>query len=228
MKTVNFRRLICGVLLTAAMLGATSCSDDDDYYYPSVKLEMLTVTAGSDGTLSSVVTDNGERLAVSTDKTSLTLDGGTSKRVISNYEKLVDNTVCIYSLSSVVSPTPLPATDKTFEKGVKSDPLTVTSLWTGYEYINMLLTFKVDGSTTHYFHFVEESVGALEGGVKRISILLYHDSSEGESYYSRRAYASIPLKQYFETGCDTLRVTVANFNTDNVREERTVDYITNR
>lgn len=27
----------------------TACGDDDDYYYPSVKLEFVTVKAGADG-----------------------------------------------------------------------------------------------------------------------------------------------------------------------------------
>lgn len=225
---MKFKRLTYALLLSVLAVGSGSCSDDDDYYYPSVKLEFLTVTAGSDGSLSSVVTDSGRKLSVSDDRTETTLDAGTTKRIVSNYEILDDATVCIYATGSVVSPKPLPATDKTFSNGVKSDPLTLTGIWTGYEYINMLITLRIDGSTTHYFHFVEESVGKVENGVKKIGILLYHDSGNGEDYYGRRTYASIPLKQYFEDGCDTLRVTVANYNLDNEREERTLDYVVNR
>ena len=33
---------------------------DDDYHYPSVKLEFLTAFSGADGYLRSVVTDEGE------------------------------------------------------------------------------------------------------------------------------------------------------------------------
>ena len=40
----------------------TGCGDDD-YHYPSVKLEFLTVFSGADGYLQSVVTDEGENLA---------------------------------------------------------------------------------------------------------------------------------------------------------------------
>ena len=37
----------------------TGCGDDD-YHYPSVKLEFLTAFSGADGYLQSVVTDEGE------------------------------------------------------------------------------------------------------------------------------------------------------------------------
>ena len=42
---------------------------DDDYHYPSVKLEFLTAFSGADGYLRSVVTDEGETLPVVEDKT---------------------------------------------------------------------------------------------------------------------------------------------------------------
>ena len=41
---------------------------DDDYHYPSVKLEFLTAFSGADGYLQSVVTDEGETLPVVEDK----------------------------------------------------------------------------------------------------------------------------------------------------------------
>ena len=38
----------------------TACGDDDDYYYPSVKLEFVTVKAGADGLIQSLLPDKGE------------------------------------------------------------------------------------------------------------------------------------------------------------------------
>ena len=37
----------------------TACGDDD-YYYPSVKLEFVTVKAGADGLIQSLLPDKGE------------------------------------------------------------------------------------------------------------------------------------------------------------------------
>lgn len=42
----------------------TACGDDDDYYYPSVKLEFVTVKAGADGLIQSLLPDKGELLTV--------------------------------------------------------------------------------------------------------------------------------------------------------------------
>ena len=62
----------------------TGCGDDD-YHYPSVKLEFLTAFSGAAGYLQSVVTDEGETLPVVEDKTKTNIEANASVRVISNY-----------------------------------------------------------------------------------------------------------------------------------------------
>ena len=39
-----------------------SACGEDDYYYPSVKLEFVTVKAGTDGSIQTLIPDNGEAL----------------------------------------------------------------------------------------------------------------------------------------------------------------------
>ena len=51
----------------------TACGDDDDYYYPSVKLEFVTVKAGADGLIQSLLPDKGELLTVAKDRTGSTI-----------------------------------------------------------------------------------------------------------------------------------------------------------
>ena len=46
----------------------TACGDDD-YYYPSVKLEFVTVEAGEDGRIQTLIPDKGEVLTVAEDRT---------------------------------------------------------------------------------------------------------------------------------------------------------------
>ena len=46
-----------------------SACGEDDYYYPSVKLEFVTVKAGTDGSIQTLIPDNGEALTVSKDRT---------------------------------------------------------------------------------------------------------------------------------------------------------------
>jgi len=64
-----------------------SCGDDDDYHYPSVKLDFLTAQAGADGSLQSVLTDEGETLAIVEDASKTRIDANASARIVSNYGK---------------------------------------------------------------------------------------------------------------------------------------------
>ena len=99
----------------------TACGDDD-YYYPSVKLEFVTVKAGADGLIQSLLPDKGELLTVAKDRTGSTISPNSARRVISNYEvNPEDATAVIYSLQSVVTPEPKGADDPAFEGGLKYD-----------------------------------------------------------------------------------------------------------
>ena len=62
-----------------------SCGDDDDYHYPSVKLDFLTAQAGADGSLQSVLTDEGETLAIVEDASKTRIDANASARIVSNF-----------------------------------------------------------------------------------------------------------------------------------------------
>ena len=99
----------------------TACGDDD-YYYPSVKLEFVTVEAGEDGRIQTLIPDKGEVLTVSEDRTGSTISPNTSRRVMSNYEVLSgENTATIYSLQSLITPVPKPEDDPVYKDGIKLD-----------------------------------------------------------------------------------------------------------
>lgn len=59
-----------------------SACGEDDYYYPSVKLEFVTVKAGTDGSIQTLIPDNGEALTVSKDRTGSAISPNTSRRVM--------------------------------------------------------------------------------------------------------------------------------------------------
>lgn len=99
------RRKLHVVWLWGLLFLMTACGDDD-YYYPSVKLEFVTVEAGEDGRIQTLIPDKGEVLTVSEDRTGSTISPNTSRRVMSNYEVLSgENTATIYSLHTPSSPT---------------------------------------------------------------------------------------------------------------------------
>ena len=145
---------------------------DDDYHYPSVKLEFLTAFSGADGYLRSVVTDEGETLPVVEDKTKTNIEANALVRVISNYasEVTADGTAgaVLYALSGVLSVVP---------------------------------------QTVDKFHFVEDEVIVdTATGCSEVYLTLYHDAKEEVVSYTRRAYASVPLRQYAAEGIQKVMV----------------------
>lgn len=184
-----------------------SCSGEDDYYYPSVKQEFLTAASGSDGRLQTVITDEGETYNVAQDATKTSIDSNTTVRIVSNYGFVDPNDkkagIKLYNLLKSVSPVPLPPSG--FKDGVKTDPANVLSAWMGADYLNIILEIKAqDGK--HYFHFIEDKVKDSAGGVREVDITLYHDADGDVQAYTKRAYLSIPLRQYAVAGVKKISV----------------------
>lgn len=189
------------------LLCLMSACDDDKYHYPSVKLEFMTAFAGADGSLRSVLTDEGENLSVVEDRTNTRIDANASARIISNYalERAADGGpgARLYALSQVISG--LPRTADKFEEGVKTDPLDVLSIWMGLDYLNMTLEVKEGGK--HTLDFVEDEVTAdAATGCCDVCLTLYHEVEEKVASYTRRVYASLPLRQYAAEGVRNVTV----------------------
>lgn len=193
--------------LLPLLLCLLSACGDDEYHYPSVKLEFLTAFAGADGSLQSVLTDEGETLPVMEDQTNTRIEANASVRIISNYavEQATNGTTGarLYGLSEVFAK--LPQSVDQFEGDVKTDPLDVTSIWMGLDYLNMMLEVKEGGK--HTLGFVEDEVTVDAAiGQSEVRLTLYHQTEEKVSSYKRRAYASLPLRQYAAEGVQKVMV----------------------
>lgn len=186
------RRKLHFVWLWGLFFLMTACGDDD-YYYPSVKLEFVTVRAGGDGSIQTLIPDKGASLPVLEDRTGSVISPNTSRRVMSNYEVLAEG-ARIYSLQSLVTPDPKPEDDPVYKDGIKKDPVEMVSIWLGRNYLNMILNLKVSTGKGHVFGIVEDISELETKGV--VNMLLYHDANSDEEYYNRRAYISVPLEKY--------------------------------
>ena len=200
------KKYCCGLLVVVLLCLFVSCGDDD-YHYPSVKQDFLTAFSGSDGRLESVLTDEGETFQIVEDASGLRVNADTAIRIVANYETLVtDNDVIggkLYALLQTVSPIPLAAAE--FEGGVKTEPSEIQSVWLGYGYLNIVLKVKQQGK--HLFHFVEDEVVVdRDNGRVTVQLTLYHDISSIVQDYSKRAYLSVPLKQYMTDGIKDMSV----------------------
>ncbi|MDR0894973.1 MAG: hypothetical protein LBN06_06695 [Prevotellaceae bacterium] len=186
----------------AVVLLLAACSDDD-YHYPSVRLEFLTATTGSDGRLQSVKTDAGQSFAVLEDASDIHATPDTLLRIVANYEQQTAEGVKLYATAGAISPLPRPA--ESFKEGVKRAPAVVTSIWQGLDYLNIILSIKAQNKQ-HSLGFVEEADSIdTATGQRVVHLSLYHDDNHDVQAYSRRVYASVPLQKYIkEEGGNTL------------------------
>ena len=194
-------------ILSLLLLCLSAACSDDDYHYPSVKLEFLTAYSGNDGKLSSVVTDDGIAYPVVQDDSNSRITADSLVRIISNYEAVTadDGTtgVRLYALSAAIAP--LPRTADKFKEGVKNEPADIQSIWMGHDYLNMVLTVKQEGK--HGLAFVEDGVEIdAETQTTTVRLTLYHEVQSTTEAYTKRAYLSIPLKQYATEGTEKVLV----------------------
>ena len=192
-----------GLLLLMAACG------DDDYYYPSVKLEFVTVVSGADGSIERLIPDKGDALSVYEDRTGSAISPNTSRRLLSNYEVVSDGGIAkarIFSLQTLVTPVPKPADDPVYEGGLKYDPVEMVSIWMGKDYLNMILNLKVNAGKGHVFGIVEDLSEFDSDGV--VTMTLYHDANADEGFYDRRAYVSVPLTKYVDEKNPDRKITV--------------------
>lgn len=210
------KRLLCALALPLALTIA-ACSDDDDVY-PSVKLEYMTVTTGSTGALTTVVTDDGVAHNVAQDGSGLTLTADSTARIVGYYEELTDG-LRLYSASTAVAPLPKAADE--FDDGIVTKAAAVRSIWLGYQYLNIVLTARQQG--THTIGFVEQSV-ADTGSTRTLNILLYHDSATDDEDYTKTAYLSIPLQPYLYDTLTALTVCFSLYTTTDGLKTYTLSY----
>lgn len=188
-------RLVCCMMLIAM---GVACSDKETVY-PSVALEFLTVSSDHSGAIVSAITDKGEQIAIIEDRTQSRMRPDSTARIVANIATVTTDEAAIYALATTISPLPLTTDSPEFEKGLKTDPVEVMSIWKGHNYLNMVLAVKTY-QATHTFHFVEWEIAEDVEGGKLVKILLYHDADtdRGNAYNTKRAYASVPLMKYLE------------------------------
>lgn len=191
------KRLALHLVLLIALLAACS---DDEYHYPSVKLEFLTARSDANGRLAWVTTDQGETYTVKQDDSQLKVGADSTLRIISQYEVEAEG-VRLYAVGRPVSPLPLPS--DAFKEGVVTDPVELIAVWEGLQYLNLMVNVR-EPQGVHSFHFVEEQFENSE-----LHLRLYHKSGSDIQAYGQRVYLSIPLADYLaKVGSGHLQVSL--------------------
>ena len=214
------------LLLPVLLLLGTACGEDD-YHYPDIVMAYLTAHSGADGRLETVLADDGALYEVLNSVSAPHETTDTTLRIVANYAREADENggtgVRLYAAQTAVSPIPLPAGQ--FENGVKTDPASVLSIWMGLDYLNVVLEVKTGGES-HAFHFVEEEVRWDAAASRReVDLLLYHDAGDDPPYYTRRAYLSVPLRQYAVDGAKSIAVRFCLLDYEGREECHVLEYV---
>ena len=214
---MKHRLQIVSTLFLFVLCLCYGCSKEEEYYYPSVKLEFLTATTNQKGTIEQVVTDSGKAYHVQNDGSNLKLPADTLLRIVTNYEE-VEGGVKLYGAAIPISNIPIPLAE--FEEELVHDPASIQSIWMGRDYLNMLLQVKAQNKK-HIFRFIEQEA-TIDEETNELNLLigLYHKNNGDLEAYTQRAYASLPLKQYAEKGYSKINIRF----TLNTNEGETQEY----
>lgn len=209
MKTGWWYMTVCMVCCLLAACG------EDEYQYPSVKLEFVTVKSAEDGHLVSLLPDKGEELAIANDYTDSYINPNSTLRVLSNYETVSYNgedAANIYSLQSLMILTPQQRNEMTDNILKSSDPVDVTSIWMGRDYLNLILNVKLKGDKPHGFVLLQEETASSDNETE-ILFTLFHYANGDEAYYNRNAYVSVPLTGITSNPQQTVRIKFKYYTT---------------
>lgn len=195
LKNIIFRSLQVGCIL----LCTVACNEDEnEYIFPPIISELVEVHTNNQGVCSYLLTDQGERLTIGnriTTTDSLTKDS--AYRCSCRYALNPDNPneALIYSLQQIPSSHPIAAHSI---PEIKSDPLSLQSIWIGGSYLNLALQVKCQ-KENHSYKFIEDSLKVFTQGGKTLHLRLYHDAGKDVEAYTQIVYLSVPLYHYLPT-----------------------------
>lgn len=156
----------------------------------------------------SIVTDNDEQLAIASDMkvASSMARVDTTYRVMLYYNKVEGKTIEINGSSSVAVIRPHVNYQSTTQMDLskpltlKTDPLTLTSVWRSAngKYLNLSLGLKGGEASDarHKLSFTEDSLKTNIDGTEERYISLRHDQCDIPEFYTSNMYLSIPLSYY--------------------------------
>lgn len=183
-----------------------SCEDiGDDYRYPSVITDYVSLSTDDDGEPLSLHLDNGSTYPIifteeynEAHSTLPTYKADTLYRVISIYELGDDSVAYIYSMTQTISIIPTPLRDGEI---LCQSPVYLQSQWLSGGYLNMVIEIKGLNGREHRIGFVDTTPQYMQGK----EITFYHDAGNDIESYRQKLHVSIPID--LQQG-DTLRFVV--------------------
>lgn len=193
------------VMIFPALLLAlfTACSSDSydtgTGSYSLTRADFGEIHSAAPKTADYIVTDDGDRLALTAPKSADWLaKGDTLYRGIIYYNLKEDGRAEVVSMGAVPVLSAKPQEE--FEESVKTDPLKFESLWLSRSgrFVNIGFYMKVgvaeDPEAIHTIGLVDEGTVDNADGTRTAVYRMYHDQGGVPEYYSSRYYVSIARK----------------------------------
>ena len=189
-------------VLTAVMaLLCLACSDGayekGDTVYSYMQADFVEAYVGSDRQVDSVLTDDGDRLLLTEAYSASWMQRpDTVYRAVLYYNK-VEGKAQVVNMQKLSTVSIRKAA--AYAKGVKTDPLTLESVWlSGHRrFLNMSVIVKTgaigEDAQIQTMGMVGDSIVADDSGRRICRLQLYHNQGDVPQYYSQRVYFSVVL-----------------------------------
>lgn len=223
-KPHKMKALLRVVALSSIIFTLSTCDENDDYRYPSVRTDYVCFATDATGKFEYMRLDNGASYAVRFTQDFLdvydpvpTFKPDTLYRLIGVYglstAEQNDSVADLYSIGSIIStiPTPLEEDEKLYQ-----DPVYLQSIWLSGGYLNFVLEIKALNGK-HSIGYVDTTPEGMKGK----EFTFYHRVISDVESYRQKFYGSIPLNPFSEQLLqgDTLRFVVNTYEEGNKKFE---------
>lgn len=212
-----FKSVMILVLLTLSLM-CISCEQDlydkGDGVYSYMRADFVEAIVGSDHHVSHVVTDDNQRLALTSPLTKPWIEKcDTVYRAVLYYNYSGGSTAEAVGLSRIT--TLSVKRDAIVAKGLKTDPLGLESIWLSgnKKYLNLGLLLKsgniTEGQHVHTIAIVVADVKENEDGTRTSELVLSHWQGDVPQYYTQRTYVSLSLSDLLS---DSIKIGVNTYD----------------
>lgn len=218
-KVLYVLTLLAGALLWGC---TTDAYDKGEGEYSLMQADFVEAHANSSKEIDYVITDNDERMTLSQPAARNWVKTPDSLYRAVLYYKKAEQTVDVVSLAqvSVASIVRTDSLEKKTKEKVKTDPLTLESMWLSKNkhYLNVGFYIKVgttdNDKAIHRIGVVSDTLMTNGDGTKTYHLRLYHDQGGVPAYYSQHSYFSLPIQSL---KADSIRFTVNTYKGEVVR-----------
>ena len=210
------KKLLCGLTLLSLGLLVSSC-EMDAYEKGEGELSLMTAemadaSVGSDKMVTTVTTDDGERLTLTQAATARWMEkGDTTYRTLFYYNQMSDGRAEAVSFNKVAVLVPFTLAKDDKKDTLLTHPIYMESVWMSQnrKYINMRLRLLTgatnDEKALHTLGIMRDTVNSTATHQR---LVVYHDQGGQPEYYSSTVYASVPLNKMT---ADTLTITANTY-----------------